>query len=722
MSDLEGLNLEPGRLVGGYTLIEPLGGGAMGSVWRARDDGGQDYAMKILRESLTEDDQDRPDSAETRDRASARERLRREALSLKRINHPGVCQIVDMELDDALAFIVTELIEGRNLRDDVAANGPYTGDDLERLTSKMIDAVRAVHRAGIVHRDIKPTNVMISASGPVLVDFGIAMGQGESHVTRTGLVMGTPGFIAPEIIDGAESDQGTDWWSTAAVLAFAATGKPVFGSKPMMAVLEREASGNADLSGLPLDTMKAFRSALSPDRDSRCSPEDLLGAITRDAMDPAAGGSGIAAGDDPAHQPTQDQSTRKEGVRPFGASSSRDDSGREEPTQVVEPATQVVEPATPLSDPETRTLEAGTLPLAPDAGTSVIPAQGNPRMAWSSVDEATATLDTLSSDDPEETTRLGGTQMLQTHAFPQEVWDDRQPQSDVEDAQATSYQGPPLPAASPLPREDTGHWLGDQPQAQEPPALIRQTRYLHAGTAALVIIGFIPALMALVAPVSALVLAWMLMWFLGTAGLSLQGQINRELKRGGQRKGHDRALNVAALPWHLLKALLLSLPRILILALVVLAIGALATWLGGQTTVSGYVNLGGHLLRFPLPAGAPLSLVGLTMGLATMVGWLSTVLVGETGPGAKKAAGWAYMVRLGAGWLPLGAVDQTVDPDTDPQTMQGQSGIESATSKPRGHRRAWTMALVWVLVLAAVLTLVALHPSMDWSPIPILHS
>ena len=145
-----------------------------------------------------------------------------------------------MELDDTLAFIVTELIEGKNLKDDVAANGRYVGDDLERLARKLIEATKAVHAAGIVHRDIKPTNVMVSAAGPVLVDFGIAMGEGESHVTRTGLVMGTPGFIAPEIIDGAESDDATDWWSVASVLAFAATGAPVFGTKPMMAVLERE--------------------------------------------------------------------------------------------------------------------------------------------------------------------------------------------------------------------------------------------------------------------------------------------------------------------------------------------------------------------------------------------------------------------------------------------------------------------------------------------------
>ena len=207
-------------------------------------------------------------------------------MALKKVNHPGVCGIVDMELDDSLAFIVTELIEGRNLKEDVEVNGRYIGDDLERLARKLIDATKAVHAAGIVHRDIKPTNVMVSAAGPVLVDFGIAMGEGESHVTRTGLVMGTPGFIAPEIIEGAESDEMTDWWSVASVLAFAATGAPVFGTKPMMAVLEREASGNANLTGLPAGTMAVFRSALNPDRSKRCTPDQLLNAIAVDALDP----------------------------------------------------------------------------------------------------------------------------------------------------------------------------------------------------------------------------------------------------------------------------------------------------------------------------------------------------------------------------------------------------------------------------------------------------
>lgn len=283
MNDISMFDLSQGSNIGGYTLIKRLGGGAMGSVWKVRDDGGQEYAMKILRENASEDDY-----ATQNEQNLARTRLRREALALQRINHIGVCSIVDMELDASIAFIVTELIEGLNLKEDVAENGPYIRDDLERLAHKLIDAIKAVHSAGIVHRDIKPTNVMISATGPVLVDFGIAMGEGESHVTRTGLVMGTPGFIAPEIIEGSDSDELTDWWSLAAVLAFAATGKPVFGTKPIMAVLERAASGNANLNGIPPRTMDALRSALNPNRNQRCTPEELEEAIAKDAENPLA--------------------------------------------------------------------------------------------------------------------------------------------------------------------------------------------------------------------------------------------------------------------------------------------------------------------------------------------------------------------------------------------------------------------------------------------------
>ncbi|MFT8356543.1 MAG: serine/threonine-protein kinase [Bifidobacterium aquikefiri] len=375
MDDLSMVNLQPGEQIGGYTLIAPLGGGAMGSVWKVRDDGGQLHAMKILRDSLTDERSlvsttvDRNADSGISETVTARERLRREAMALQRVHHPGVSEIVDMELDDALAFIVTELIEGNNLRDDIADNGRYIGDDLERLAHKLMDAVHAVHRAGIVHRDIKPTNVMVAATGPILVDFGIAMGEGESHVTRTGLVMGTPGFIAPEIIDGAESSEATDWWSVAAVLAYAATGKAVFGTRPMMTVLEREASGNADLSGLPLRTQHAFRKALSPDPHARSTPEELLHAIALDALEPQVWHQAIAS---------QESSTAL-----LGNSAAADNSNtrtlgnREQPTAIPDhaPETKVMRPFgdTSLNDLSTTAIGEGGV-AAQDLS--------NPRALW----------------------------------------------------------------------------------------------------------------------------------------------------------------------------------------------------------------------------------------------------------------------------------------------------------------------------------------------------
>ena len=664
MSDLEGLDLKPGRLVGGYTLIEPLGGGAMGSVWRARDGGGQDYAMKILRESLEEESQVSSDNSDERDRASARERLRREALALQRIRHPGVCRIVDMELDDALAFIVTELIEGRNLRDDVAVNGPYQGDDLERLARKLTDAVAAVHQAGIVHRDIKPTNVMISVSGPVLVDFGIAMGQGQSHVTRTGLVMGTPGFIAPEIIDGAEADQETDWWSTAAVLAYAATGRAVFGDKPMMAVLEREASGNADLSGLPVGTMRALRSALSPDRSARCTPQELLEAISRDAMDPQAWQQG-----------EQDDKGSQETMRPFGGGSSGAEGQADSPTMVVEPATMPMPPITQADS-------------------------NSPRTAWSQppTDNRTDDQTTLLPDSEQPTRFLNPLPAAQEQQKRTQTWQDQQPLADRQDLQATTVQDP-LPPAQPLPsgyrNEADAHWLGDQPPAQ-----MRRLRYLRAGTPCLVMLGILPALLTALAPVSALAAAGILLWALSTAGWSIKAQIERELRREGPRRSTDRLLNAAALPWHLLKGLaaaLLRLPgMILVQALVALPL----TWAGAFTTVRAGLTLGDHLLTFPLPATRPLSAGGLAMALATLVGWLLTTLPTQD-RSAPKANSGNVVLRLAAGRIPMGRQD----PD--------------AQDSPR---RRWILLLIWLLIVAVLLAGLIAQPSMDWAPIHLLRA
>ncbi|MEE1295461.1 MAG: serine/threonine-protein kinase, partial [Bifidobacterium sp.] len=615
MSEVHALSLEPGDIVGGYTLVSRLGAGAMGSVWRVVDGGGTAYAMKILRDSL--DDDENVDPETRRARTTARERLRREAMALKRINDPGVCAIVDMEIDDAVAFIVTELIEGKNLRDDVRANGKYTGDDLERLSSKLVDAVRAVHAAGIVHRDIKPTNVMISVTGPVLVDFGIAMGEGESHVTSTGLVMGTPGFIAPEIIEGTEANEATDWWSTASVLAFAATGEPVFGTSPMMAVLQREASGNANLQGLPPHTMAAFRSALSPDPAARATPEQLLDAIRQDAwqegMPPFDGAARAAA------------ATAADGA----AVARRKYEDVDNPRRLWRAQSM---PTTMISfDPSKL---RGTPPPHPPTATKVMPTNAVPRTASSTVPTADTSAPATTDDEGTQTMALGpadqptravaapafaadddtdgpATQRIATGAqpvvarkplivAPAALPEDEDDEDDEDDSYATRVVPPsaqttqalPLSETAVMPREaqssgEETQWMPptadgapsfapdgqDQSNYQQPVEqptqapvgaqrhrLLARRGRLCAGLCTLPL-----GLLAAARPLVALVVAAMLLWLLTAIGVNARAQLDRLARKNAGPGFGDHVMRVVSFPWHLVRALAGALPRALLM-------------------------------------------------------------------------------------------------------------------------------------------------------------
>lgn len=591
MSDLHALNLEPGDIVGGYTLVSRLGRGAMGSVWRVVDGGGTNYAMKILRDSLDDED-----TASQRAQATARERLRREAMALKRIKDPGVCSIVDMEIDDALAFIVTELIEGKNLREDVMQNGRYVGEDLERLASKLIDAVRAVHAAGIVHRDIKPTNVMISVTGPVLVDFGIAMGEGESHVTSTGLVMGTPGFIAPEIIEGTEANDATDWWSTASVLAFAATGAPVFGTQPMMAVLQREAAGNANLQGLPPRTLQAFRAALDPNPRQRCTPAQLLEAIQADAWQT------------PEPMPPFDSPA------PMSGATLRKNQYVDNPRRLWR--AQSMPTAMISYDPaELHASAPAQGEIEDPVPTVAVPAP--------SAQPAEAATQALPQEQPEERT-----QVFAPPLPPAQPLQRLQPQYDAANAAvapATAAPAQPLPAAQPDPL--AAAFVDPRP------------RLTARGRLACAALAVPLALCAASMPLIALIAASMLMWLLIAFGLDASAQTMRVLRRAGQTRTSDGALRVLTLPWHALKAAAFALPRMLAMWLVYALMLALATVGVGLPTTDIAVALWDWTVQVPVPYDVPQSAVGAAAAAVMAVSWLACAL----GPKSQQ-------LRLGAGW------------------------------------------------------------------------
>lgn len=247
---------------GGYKILSKLGSGSAGSVYKAQKKG-KIVALKIPRILGPTD----------------LKRLEREAAALSNISNPNVAKIEEADLEGPVPFIATKFIDGQNLAEDVKDNGIYEGRYLALLSDKLAFALHDIHAANIIHRDIKPENVIIADWGPVLVDFGIAMNPEETHLTRTGLVMGTPGYIAPELLEGAREGAESDWWSLCAVLAFAALGRSPFAGEGTGDILEREEKGETDFSGLSPSLAPLFSSSLDPDPSRRLPVKDLIGAI-----------------------------------------------------------------------------------------------------------------------------------------------------------------------------------------------------------------------------------------------------------------------------------------------------------------------------------------------------------------------------------------------------------------------------------------------------------
>lgn len=289
---MERKGLTPGSEVGGYSIVAPLGSGGMGTVYRALDGGGAAVALKLLHGA---DDTD----------TEARERLRREVLALQRLRHPAVAAVLDAEADSTEAFIVTELVDGVNLEEHVREHGPLDAATLHEVAEGLRSALTAVHEAGVVHRDLKPSNVLVTEHGPVLIDFGIAHAADDARVTSTGLVIGTPGYLAPELLDGAEPTARSDWWGWAALLAFAATGRAPFGLRPLEQVLAKARSGDPDVAGIGPLTAGALRGALAADPEARLSAADVVAAlqvavVDGDPVGPAVAPVGGVVGDDDA--------------------------------------------------------------------------------------------------------------------------------------------------------------------------------------------------------------------------------------------------------------------------------------------------------------------------------------------------------------------------------------------------------------------------------------
>ena len=247
----------------------------MGVVHLALDPRGRAVAIKVLRTHIAHDD-------------DARRRLGREVDTLSRIRDDRVASVIDADIMGPRPYIVTRYVPGPALDETVEEHGPLAPDELLRLARGVAEAIRAIHACGVVHRDIKPGNVLLEDGEPVLIDFGIAHLQDDVRHTVGGLVMGTPGYLSPELVEGAAITDATDWWGWAATITFAASGRPPFGRARMDAVLTRVRAGDVDLDGVDPLLVPLLRAALSPDPARRPHADDVIAALEQYAAGRAA--------------------------------------------------------------------------------------------------------------------------------------------------------------------------------------------------------------------------------------------------------------------------------------------------------------------------------------------------------------------------------------------------------------------------------------------------
>ena len=220
-----------GRILAGrYRLVSVVGRGGMGTVWRAVDE--------VLHRDVAIKEVLLPDSAGDAERESRHERTLREARATARLNHPGVVTVHDVVDEDGRPWIVMELVQARSLQEIIDDDGSLPPERVAEIGRQVVAALSAAHAIGIMHRDVKPANVLLAADGrAVLTDFGIAHIAGDATLTSTGGLLGSPAYMSPQRINGERATPAADMWGLGATLYAAVEGRPPFDRSDAMAVL-----------------------------------------------------------------------------------------------------------------------------------------------------------------------------------------------------------------------------------------------------------------------------------------------------------------------------------------------------------------------------------------------------------------------------------------------------------------------------------------------------
>ncbi|MET8586057.1 serine/threonine-protein kinase [Streptomyces collinus] len=278
---------DPAR-IGPYRIIGRLGSGGMGTVHAGLTADGLRVAVKVIHPAQAQDPE-------------FRARFRREVQLSARVQGPCLVPLLAADPEAAAPWLATAYAPGPTLNRHLAEHGPLTGGTLYAFATGTAQALAAIHEAGVVHRDVKPQNVILTPAGPRVLDFGIAHAADGTSVTRTGVLTGTPGWISPEYYRHGTAGPPGDLFAWGALVAYAATGRLPFGAGAPDAVAFRVLSGEPDLDGLPPELREIVTTALAKDPADRMS---AAAAGERCARLLSAQATQITGGD-PADEPTR---------------------------------------------------------------------------------------------------------------------------------------------------------------------------------------------------------------------------------------------------------------------------------------------------------------------------------------------------------------------------------------------------------------------------------
>ena len=286
--------------IGPYRLVGRLGAGGMGRVFLGMSAVGRPVAVKIVHAELAADPE-------------FRTRFSIEVAAARKVSGLFTALVVDADVDAPVPWLATAYVAGPSLSEAVRDRGPLSAASVLALAAGLAKSLTAIHAAGVVHGDLKPSNVLLALDGPRVIDFGISQAAEAVPQARAGLVVGTPSFMSPEQATGEEVGPLSDVFSLGAVLAFAATGRKPFGTGKPAEVVERVVRGVPSLADVPAEVRALIEWCLAKDPGQRPTAAGLLAEVTaaQAAMEPPPEPAPIAADVPPDDEPRPGDARRR---------------------------------------------------------------------------------------------------------------------------------------------------------------------------------------------------------------------------------------------------------------------------------------------------------------------------------------------------------------------------------------------------------------------------